>query len=112
MGATSVTGKGKGAGYANKGPHNGRDVYVPLLSPHVVAAGFVTLSGGVATVTLPTALTGSNAGYGVILTPQAATTTVARVTSKTNDADGNFSAFAVAGDNIAHAWVIVKTGNQ
>lgn len=112
MGATSVTGKGKGAGYANKGPHNGRDVYVPLLSPHVVAAGFVTLASGVATVTLPTALNGSNAGYAVILTPQAATTTAPRVTAKTNDADGNFASFAVAGADVAHAWVIVKTGNQ
>lgn len=110
MAGTSVTGKGKGAAQ-HKGPKNGRDTFVPLLSPHVVASGLVTLSSGVATVTFPTALSGEGTSYAVILTPQAATTTAPRVTGKTNDSDGNFSAFAVAGADVSHAWVVVKTGN-
>jgi hypothetical protein len=111
MGATSVTGKGKGAAN-HKGPKNNRDVYVPLLSPHVVSAGHVTVSGGATTVTFPSPLTGSNTGYAVVVTAQAATTTVVKVTTKTNNSDGNFASFVVTGDNIAYSYIVVKTGNQ
>lgn len=110
MAGTSVTGKGKGAAQ-HKGPKNGRDTFVPLLSPHVVAAGLVTLSSGVATVTFPAALSGAGSDYAVILTPQAATTTAPRVTGKTDNSDGDFSSFDVAGANVSHAWVVVKNGN-
>ena len=100
MGATSVTGVGQGAAYGNKGPHNGRDQYVPLLSPHVVAAGFADLSGTTLTVTFPTPLPGSGAAsntgkYVVILTSCEASTTPAQVTTLTNNSDGDFASFEI-----------------
>jgi|GEM_PF-6244543 len=57
MGASSVTGVGKGAAYGLKGPGNKRDFGVPLSAPHVVAAGTVYVTGGsVKTVALPDVL--------------------------------------------------------
>jgi len=116
MGATSVTGVGKGAAFNNKGPHNGRDQYVPLLSPHVVACGFADLSGTTLTVTFPTALTGSGATsagkYAVMLTNAEANTTVPQVTALTNDSDGNFASFQVtnaSGKNVF--WMVVTQGH-
>jgi hypothetical protein len=110
MGATSVTGVGPGAADGNKGPGNGRDQFVPLLTPHVVAAGTVVLAGGVATVTFPTPLDGSEVNYSVMLTPEAAN--LASVSAKTDNSDGDFASFAVAGgatDNVM--WTVIKTGN-
>lgn len=60
MGATSVTGKGPGAGEPNRGPGNNRSQYVSLLDPHVVYSGTCTTDnsgpGGYATVVLPPAV--------------------------------------------------------
>ena len=110
MGATSVTGVGPGAADGNKGPGNGRDQFVPLLTPHVVAAGTVVLAAGAATVTFPTPLDGSETNYAVMLTPEA--TNLASVSAKTDDSDGDFASFAIAGTGTDHVmWSVIKTGN-
>jgi hypothetical protein len=63
MGATSVTGTGHGEA-RHKGPHNGRDIYVPLLGPRIIAAGVVTTNGGGgADVVFPEPLPGGLANY-------------------------------------------------
>ena len=111
MGATSVTGVGPGAADGNKGPGNGRDQFVPLLTPHVVAAGTAVLAAGAATVTFPSALSGSETGYSVMLTPEAAN--LASVSAKTDNSDSDFESFAIAGtatDSVM--WSVIKTGNQ
>lgn len=113
MGAASVTGTGMGAGFSNYGPQNGRDVYVPLNSPHVVAAGSVDLVGGVKTVYFSTPLSGGHASYAVMLTANSATTTVSRVTTLTDDGNGNFASFIITGngtDTVAYAVISVGTG--
>lgn len=116
MGATSVTGKGRGAAYNNKGPQNGRNVYVPLLSPHVVAAGFADLSGTTLTVTFPTPLPGSGAAdatgkYVIMLTNAEASTTVPQVTAVTNNADGDFESFQITGASGKNAfWAVMTKG--
>ena len=71
-GATTTQGVGPGAARNQKGPGNGRNYWVPSVSPHIIAAGSVDLVGGAATVTMPNALTGSESGYVVMLTPEAA----------------------------------------
>lgn len=110
MGATSVTGvSGAGMAYNTKGPGNKRNVNVPQICPHVVAAGEVALAAGVATVTFPSALSGSETGYMVFVTPAAAHLTT--VSAKTDDADGNFASFAIAGTGTdTVGWVVVKAG--
>lgn len=100
MGATSVTGKGPGHAFPGvKGPGNERNIFVPLLSPHVVEAGTVSLSGGVATVTFPSPLAGSHVNYVVMLTVEASAGPAheVAVTVKTDDGDGNFLSFAISG---------------
>jgi hypothetical protein len=111
MAASSVTGKGHGAGYANKGPHNGRQLYVPLHSPHVLAAGVATMATGTATVTFPTPLADSKVKYIVMLTAQSATTTVARVTTLTDNSDASFASFVItAGTSDVVAWTVINIG--
>lgn len=111
MAASSVTGVGHGAGWSNKGPHNGRDLYVPLNSPHVVAAGSCALVGGVKTITFATPLHGSKTGYVVMLTAQSATTTVSRVTTLTDNSDGNFASFIITGNGTdTVAWSVINVG--
>ncbi len=109
MGATSSQGVGNGAGYANKGPQNGRNQYVPLVSPHIVLAGKVTLAGGTATVVFPEALTGAGTDYAVIVTPRSGSTAPA-VTTRNDNSDGNFISFVVTGGNVAHDYIVVKHG--
>lgn len=110
MGATSVTGvSGAGMAYNQKGPGNLRNQNVPQICPHVVAAGEVTLAAGAATVTFPAALSGSESGYVVMLTPRAAN--LASVSAKTDDADSNFASFAIAGNGTDEVgWMVVKIG--
>lgn len=110
MGATSVTGVGPGSADAGvKGPGNGRNHYVPMATPHVVAAGSGVLDGGGAlTVTFPSALSGSESGYVVMVTTDNA---VCGVGAKTDDADGNFASFDLAGtaaDSVM--WMVVNAG--
>lgn len=107
-GATTTQGTGPGAAWNNKGPGNGRNMYVPSVNPHIVAAGTVTLAAGAATVTFPNALTGSETGYVVMLTPEAAN--VASVSSK-DDTGGNFASFDIAGTGTDDVmWMVVKAG--
>ena len=116
MGATSVTGVGQGPAEGNKGPMNNRQQFVPLLTPHVVCAGTVTTDGGTgaADVVFPTPLTGSETGYVVLLTVEAAAGAghEVAVTAKTDDADDNFASFSVittvAGEDIM--WVVITAG--
>lgn len=98
MGATSVTGKGPGASYSGmKGPGNNRSFFVPQITPHVIVAGEVALVGGAATVTFPTPLAGTQANYVVMLTTNGATN-LCTVGTKTNNGDGNFVSFTIAGN--------------
>jgi len=108
MGATSVTGVGLGAAYGNKGPHNGRDVYAPLLSPHVVCTGLAALSGTTLTVTFPVALAGGAEKYVVLLTSAEASTTPAQVTALT-DADGDFVSFQITNASGKDTFWMVAT---
>lgn len=109
MGATSVTGVGQGMAYNLKGPGNKRNFMVPQVCPHVVAAGEVALVGGAATITLPAPLAGGEAAHVVILTPKA--TNLASVSAKTDDGDGNFASFAIAGTGTDEVgWMVVKAG--
>lgn len=108
MGATSVTGVGPGDAFPGiKGPGNERNIYVPLLTPHVVAAGRVTLSGGAATVTFPEPLAGSNTNY-VVMTTSLGTGNDA-VSTMTNNSDGNFASFAISGTGTDDVmWSVVS----
>lgn len=107
-GATTTQGTGPGAAWNNKGPGNGRNMYVPSVNPHIVAAGTATLSGGAATVTFPNALTGSETGYVVMLTSE--TANLSSVSAKT-DSSGNFASFAIAGNGTDDVmWMVVKAG--
>jgi hypothetical protein len=46
MGAFSVTGVGPGGAMPNvKGQGNNRNLYIPALTPHVIKAGIMTVSG-------------------------------------------------------------------
>ena len=112
MGATSVTGIGPGSAEGlHKGPGNGRNLYVPLQTPHVVAAGTVTLASGAATVVFPTPLGGSETGYVVMLSAEADDHTW--VAAKT-DTDGNFVSFGVDDGSGSSAtdvmWVVMTAG--
>ena len=112
MGATSVTGKGIGAAYNNKGPHNGRDVYVPLVSPHVVAAGHATTAGGgTIAVVFPTALPNAPTSYAVIVTAaDTGATTTGYVSAKAGST--TFTGFTITGHaSKIYAWVVVTVGS-
>lgn len=110
MGASSVTGvsgpgsvmgKQKGSDHMSLGVDK-------LVGTRVVAAGRVTLASGVATVTFPKPLSGSQSNYVVI--PHAYnSTTVARATALTDDASSNFTSFALAGGttDVVH-YIVVK----
>ena len=108
MGSTSVTGAGYGSAEMNKGPSNGRNLYVSMLTPHVVCADSVTLSDGAATVTFPTALTGGKAHYVVMLTAE--TETAVGVVTKT-DVSGEFASFVINGTGTdVVQWAVIKRG--
>jgi len=111
MGATSVTGKGQGASFPGvKGPGNKRNTFVPILSPHVVAAGTAIVDdSNTVTVTFPTPLTGSESRYVIQVTPDADTTVW--VTAKT-DSSGNFVSFVInTGTSVGVMWTVTTAGN-
>ncbi len=98
MGATTVTGAGVGAAHGGvKGPGNGRNLFVPQITPHIVIANTATLAAGTATVTFPSVLAGGAAGHVIMLTPP--TGNVASYGTLTDDADGNFESFIITGDS-------------
>jgi len=116
MGVTTTTGAGAGNSYGGiKGPHNKRNFYVSKLTPHVVAAGKVTLVGGAATVTFPSALAGGAAKYSVQLTVMASAGAghEVSVTAMTDNSDGDLASFAVAGAGATDVvmWSVVRLGN-
>lgn len=82
MGATSSTGVGIGGAWHNKGPGNGREQYVALVSPHIVASGIVATTGWKTTVTFPQALLGTPEKY-VIMLMQSDSTNRSRGSSPT-----------------------------
>lgn len=116
MGASSVTGvsgSGSAENAGQKGPGNGRNQYVPLVSPHVVAAGTVTCSSNVATVTFGDALAGAPSKYVVLLTPvdSAVNATETVVTAKAGST--TFTSFSIAATDSAQvvAWAVISCGN-
>ena len=56
MGATSVTGTGKGSAGVVRGPGNNRNQYMSLLDAKVVLHGSVVMDGPTATIELPSTL--------------------------------------------------------
>jgi hypothetical protein len=113
MGASSVTGiSGPGSAEGlNKGPGNGRNQYVPLVSPHVIAAGTVTLSSNTAVVELPKPAAQPASGYAILVT---GSTAAAYITGSSNDATtGGLTNFTIHGgstDSVSYA--IVQAGVQ
>lgn len=111
MAAASVTGTGVGsANGANKGSEYMTLGVGHLIGTRVVAAGRKTLAAGVGTVTFPVPLTGSQSNY-VVMTQAFNSTTEARATAVTDDADSNFASFTLAGGttDVVH-WTVVKIG--
>ena len=110
MGATSVTGVGPGAADGNKGPGNGREQFVPLLTPHVVAAGTAVVPAGLTvTVTFPTVLTASETEYTVIATGE--TDATCFISAKTDDANSLFASFAITATATQDAGgVVISNG--
>ena len=111
MGATSVTGVGPGAADGNKGPGNGREQFVPLLTPHVVAAGTATLPGviSIVTVTFPNVLAASETEYAVIVTGEGTNNTF--ISAKTDDANSLFASFEITGNATQDVgWMVVSNG--
>ncbi len=111
MGATTVTGKGAGAAHNNKGPQNGRNVYQPLLSPHVVAAGNHTLAGTSDTITFPNPLANPAANYVVMLTPAETSSTQPQASDLTDVATQFVSFLITGGNDEAVAWAVMSTGH-
>lgn len=109
-GATTTQGAGPGAARNLKGPGNGRNYFVPQVNPHVVAAGTATLDSGVATVTFPNELTGSESNYVVMATAESSNNV--GVSAKTDDtSSGNFESFDLTGSGTDDVmWMVVKAG--
>jgi hypothetical protein len=116
MSATSVTGVGQGAAENNKGPHNGRDIYVPMVGPRIVRAGVSSLADGssksLVTVGFPP-LEGDDTDYIVVATiapvsPSAAIAAGGVCVSNFDAAAGTF--VLTSADTFTHPvnWMIVK----
>lgn len=109
MGSSNTQGNGHGAATSQKGPGNGRNYYVPQVTPHIVTADYVTLSGTTKTVNFPKSLSGDKAKFAVVVTSDSAT--ACYVSARTNDSDGNFSGFTITGGSGAHvSYVVVNNG--
>jgi len=113
MAASSVTGVGNGsADGSNKGSERMTLGVTHLIGPRIQAAGTVVLAAGVATITFPQPLSGSEANYVVMLTPETAAGAAheVSVSAKTDDADGNFASFAIAGAGAADSvmWAVIN----
>jgi hypothetical protein len=68
MGATTGnqgSGNGSAMGAGVKGPGNGRNIFVPMVSPHIVAAGVATITGAGTVVVTLQGLTGDADAYSV-----------------------------------------------
>lgn len=115
MGASSVTGTGRGGAWNNKGPGNGRDQFVPLLSPRVVHAGIATLadsgSDSAVTIHFPT-LDGVVGDYAFFCTPVGATGAIAAGGAAVSSFTTSAAVITSDVDGGTHSvyWMIVKRG--
>lgn len=112
MGATSGIGVGNGAatGVGMKGPHNLRNVFVPLAAPHVVVAGTATCATGTVTVTFPKPLAYDHTHYAVMLTD---TSNHTAYLGTLTDSSGQFASFVINanGSDVVH-YSVVFTGSS
>lgn len=103
MGASSVTGVGKGAAEPNRGPGNNRNNYVSLLDPHVVYSGKLPATGGVATINLPSHLKDLPENLTCLVSSKAI------VLDKNLDGDGLVESFSVGmSKKLESDFVIIK----
>jgi hypothetical protein len=113
MGATTVTGKGRGMAKNLKGPGNERNYFVPQVTPHIVLAGRASITGGQGTVTFPNPLAGAAVDYVVMLQVNntVAAAHGATVHTKT-DTNGKFASFIIKTENATETveYMIVKAG--
>ena len=113
MSATSVTGlSGKGIAYGARGPGNKRNVFVPNVAPHIVAAGTHTDAGaGTGTVLLSDPLVGNVTDYMVLVQSQGTSATGSIVITKTASSS-KMTGFTYAGAtvSIVLGWAIVNLG--
>ncbi len=112
MGATSVTGTGRGSVDTQKGSERTSMGVGGLIGPHVIAAGTATLSTNVVTfqVPLPTNLT---AHYVVLATTLNATTANAvAVTSFAVDTTTKEGTIALKGAGASDViyWAVIRVG--
>lgn len=113
MAATSATGTGIGAADNNKGPHNGRDIYVSNMGPTVVRCGSHALTSGSpssATVGFPP-LDGEDSDYIVVATPVGNTATIAGNGVAVYGFDASAGTFVLYGPNSVTTtmnWMIMK----
>ena len=110
-GAYTVTGAGQGAAYNQKGPGNGRNFFVPQVTPHIVATGVHDQTGGgTETVTLSAPLVSSATEYMVILTARENAVGDHYVDNET-DAAGVMVSFDITTAGAGEVnWMVVKTG--
>jgi len=110
MGATTGNqgaGHGSAMGAGVKGPGNGRNIFVPLVAPHIVAAGVVALVGGTINVSLA-GLTGGAELYSV----QAQGPNAVTVTVKTETDDVLTSITLVGTGTDSVDYVVTTVGIQ
>jgi hypothetical protein len=114
MAASSVTGiSGPGSAENNgmKGPGNGRNQYVPLVSPHVISANTTTLTGGTSLITFPAPYLGDKSKYMVFAQAVGGSGTHVNVTQMNNDEMGNFASFQLTGaSGTVCNWLVVNRG--
>lgn len=116
MTASSVTGLfNDGVGSVDGSNHGSERMTLhssQLLGPRVVSAGTVTLASGVATVTFPQPLDGSETNYVVMLTAEA--DDAPSVSAKNDNSDSNFYSFSItdgSGSNSSDVmWAVIYIG--
>ena len=111
MGATTgnqgPSGPGSAMGAGVKGPGNGRDIFVPLVSPHIVAAGNATIPAGLTVTVTLQGLTLGQEFYSVQANGPHAVT----VTAKTETAD-ILTSITLTGNNADVVdYVVTTIGN-
>ena len=114
MGASSVTGTGHGEA-VNKGPQNGRNTFVPLLGPRIMAAGItVADGGGGSTIVFPEPLPGGLGNYSYSLAALGADQFPISV-GGAEDVDGNLRQITilagVAGIGANITYAVISHGN-
>lgn len=111
MGATTGNqGSGNGSAMAAgiKGPGNGRNTFVPLVSPHIVAAGVATVSGAGTVVVALASLTGGAELYSVQANGPHAVTVTAK--TETDDVLTSVTLTGTVADSVD--YVVTTVGIQ